>query len=184
MDVNNLQDHFLISLDRHPYSTYHHALVYLCDHSATGAMGLVVNRDSGLVMNDVLQSLHINASQDLDVPVLRGGPVENNVGFVLHHDCGQWYSSLHTSRDLTVTTSPDVLEAIAHHEGPEKSLLTLGYSGWKAGQLEQELAKNFWLACPANEDILFNTPIEQRWQAALELLGFRPEQLVHQVGHA
>ena len=185
LDTVNLSDHFLISLDTEELSPFHRSVVYVCEHSEQGAMGLMINQQSGLDLNDVFSSMDIvvNADAVSSAQVLTGGPVQENAGFVLHGGKNKWESSLALANNLFVTTSQDILQAIADKEGPEKSLIMLGYSGWEAGQLEDEIGKNYWLSCPAKANIVFNTPIGQRWNAAIHSLGFTPCQLSREIGH-
>ena len=116
--------------------------------------------------------------------IYHGGPVQQERGFILHSPAGEWNSSLKINDHLALTTSRDILEAIAHNEGPEQSIITLGYAGWSPGQLEQEIAGNVWLNCPAEEQIIFNTPTEKRWQAAADLIGIDLQLLSNDAGHA
>lgn len=186
MNVTSLQNHFLIAHDNHPDDPFYKTVVYICQHNDSGTMGLVINRRCGLIATELFSALEIVLhDQSLqNKPVLCGGPVQEDVGFVIHTDEGQWESSFDINENVTVTTSKDIMQAIADAHGPKNSLFLLGYSGWEPHQLEQELERNVWLTCPASEEILFNTPIEQRWDAAIHSLGIDPSQLVHQTGHA
>lgn len=186
LEQKNLRNHFLIALDNDHGSPFHRAVVYICEHDKYGSMGLIINRLSGLHLNDIFSSMQITVNNFIDTatPIFTGGPVKENAGFVLHRHEGTWESSLQTSDKLAVTSSKDIIHAFANNNGPKESLITLGFSGWEVGQLESEIAKNVWLTCPAHEDIIFNVPIAQRWNAAVESMGFSPNQLVTKVGHA
>ena len=113
-----------------------------------------------------------------------GGPVEQGRGFILHRPAGNWASSLKVNDNIALTTSQDILRAIAHNEGPQDCIVALGYAGWAAGQLEDEMAANTWLSCPAEEQIIFDTPVEQRWKAAARLIGIDLSLLSSDAGHA
>ncbi len=150
-------------------------------------MGIVVNRPLDLSVGDILSHLNIDHySHQLDEhPILCGGPVQTERGFVLHKQSNQeWESSMLVDKGICLTSSQDILVAIAHNEGPKNPLIALGYAGWSAGQLDHELAQNAWLSVQANPDIMFNTPYEQRWQAAANLLGVDLSLLSSQIGHA
>jgi putative transcriptional regulator len=116
--------------------------------------------------------------------IYHGGPVQEERGFILHKPLGEWNSSLKINDNLALTTSRDILEAIAHDDGPEQSIIALGYAGWSPGQLEQEIADNAWLNCQAEEQIIFDIPTEKRWQSAADLLGIDLQLLSNETGHA
>lgn len=186
MDKINLQNQFLIAQSTDVLNPFHRTVIYVCEHNPEGAMGLVINRPTGLNLSEVFTSMEIvieNYSIATE-PVLAGGPMQENVGFVLHSQHGSWNSSLNVSPEFTVTTSKDILHDIAEHDTLSNHLVFLGYSGWAANQLEQEIQNNVWLTCPAQANILFSTPIEARWEAAIRSLGIEPSQLVNAVGHA
>ena len=149
-------------------------------------MGLLVNRLSEYRLGDVLAQMNIQPerSQIGDTPVLIGGPVQPERGFVLHSPAGSWESSFKISERICVTTSRDVLVAMAAGEGPRDALVALGYSGWSQGQIETELKDNAWLTAGADERILFATPLEQRWEAAAALVGVDISSLTDYAGHA
>lgn len=167
-----------------PY--FSHAVAYICEHNENGAIGIVINHPMELNLGDVFRQMDI-PSEEKDLaasPVLCGGPVHPERGFVIHTPGGTWRSSLEMNTEICVTTSRDILQAIAKHTGPKDAIITLGYANWTAGQLEQEIINNFWLACPVNTDILFKTPYEKRWEAAVHLLGIDIVNLSSQIGHA
>jgi len=165
---------------------FHHTVTYMCDHNPDGAMGLVINRPLEMGMGELFRYLNIN-DYDIaldDLPIYQGGPVQTERGFVLHSPMGDWEASMEITPNISMTMSQDIIEAIAHGEGPEHYIITLGYAGWGQGQLEQELASNAWLNGPAESSIIFNTSIEQRWNASAALLGVDISQLSNDVGHA
>ena len=149
-------------------------------------MGIVINRPVDLSLKDILSQMNIEPvePQTLAMPVYLGGPVQNNRGFILHEPLGKWESTLAITDTLGVTTSRDILVAIANNQGPTRALLVLGYAGWGAGQLEREIVDNAWLSGPATADILFSTPAEARWRAAANLLGVDLTKLSAEAGHA
>ncbi len=181
-----LTGHFLIAMPSLQDPNFARGVTYLCHHDAQGALGLLINRPSGMTVSDLFRHLQIApiAPGLGDQAVLIGGPVSPEVGFVLHEPAGEWQSTLAVGRGLCLTTSRDVLAAIARGEGPRRHLVALGYAGWAAGQLERELLENAWLAVPADERILFEAPIERRWEEAAALVGVRISDLGHWVGHA
>ncbi|KJH79485.1 YqgE/AlgH family protein [Pseudomonas sp. KSR10] len=183
---NYLKHHFLIAMPHMADPNFAHALIYLVEHNREGAMGLIVNRPSGLILADILDQLRPDepvspASQQL--PIFAGGPVQTDRGFVLHPADAQFQATLGLG-DLGVTTSQDVLFAIADGYGPRQHFIALGYAGWEPGQLEAELVDNAWLSCPAQPHILFDLPYDQRLAAAAASLGVDLRLLSSQVGHA
>lgn len=158
----------------------------ICEHSSEGAMGLVINRLTDLRLRDILAQLGIDSSRahQADLPVFYGGPVQNNRGFVLHEPIGHWQATLPVTDRLGVSTSRDILEAIARNEGPERCLVALGYAGWSPSQLEREISDNSWLNGPADAAVLFDTPPENRWRAAAGLLGVNLTTFTGDAGHA
>ena len=182
----SLNNHFLIAMPHLGDPNFFHTITYLCEHTDAGAMGLVVNRPLDITLADIFEQMSIEAKADefTDIPVFMGGPVEQERGFVLHQPVGDWEASQAVTGQIAITSSRDVLEAIARHEGPDQFIVVLGYAGWGSGQLEQELADNAWLNGPAQGDILFSTPVEQRWEAAAALLGIDLNLISNQTGHA
>lgn len=181
-----LAGHFLIAMPSLVEPPFSRGVAFLCQHDEDGAIGLLVNRLSEYCLGDVLAQMKLDCTdQDLaDRPVLLGGPVQQERGFVLHREHGRWESSYRINDDWSVTTSRDILVSMAAGEGPRQALMALGYAGWSAGQLEQELMDNTWLTAEANERVLFNTPLEERWSAAAGLVGVDPLQLPGYAGHA
>lgn len=185
-DRTLLSNHFLIAMPALSDPNFSQTVTYICEHNDAGAMGIIINRPMEFHLDEVLEHMHIDSpwAKVNAQPVYNGGPVQSERGFVLHHPRGQWESSLDISPDIAVTTSRDVLEAIARGEGPEDSLVALGYAGWGEGQLEREMAENAWLAGPMTPDLMFHTPTPLRWRAAAALLGVNLDLMSGQVGHA
>ena len=191
----NLTHHFLIAMPGLEDETFAKSVVYLCEHSERGALGLVINKPSDINLQSLLQKVDLDLRrQDLtDTPVFQGGPVQTERGFVLHdamqadsekpEDSG-YSSTLSIPGGLEMTTSKDVLEALSTGAGPRRVLVTLGYASWGEGQLESELAQNTWLTVGADPSVIFDTPIGQRWDRALGLLGLQAWMLSPDAGHA
>ncbi|MEW9797192.1 YqgE/AlgH family protein [Alteromonas sp. CYL-A6] len=186
-EVKSLQNHFLIAMPSLDDPYFSRSLTYICEHNADGAMGLVVNQPSTMNLKQLLEqtdkSLDVSDEHGEQI-ILAGGPVNQDRGFVLHTGNDKWASSLTLAPNIQVTTSRDILTAIGKQEGPEDALIALGYAGWTAGQLEQEMQDNAWLTIEADEDILFRTPIHKKWQAAVNKLGVDVWQLAPGSGHA
>jgi putative transcriptional regulator len=185
MQTDSLKNQLLIAMPNLDDPNFFHTVTLICEHSESGAMGIVINRPTDITVAEVFEQMEIDAShaETADAPVFLGGPVEEQRGFVLHTGKG-WDSTLNIADDVNVTTSRDVLEAMARGEGPEQALIALGYAGWGAGQLEQEMLDNAWLTVPADKAILFDLPPSQRWQAAAKLLGVDLSLLTGESGHA
>ncbi len=183
MDLTN---QFLIAMPALADPNFARTVTYLCAHTDEGAMGIVINRPLELHLGDVFDHMEIeNANPEVNgVPVLQGGPVQRERGFVLHAPAGKWDSVLKVSDEIGVATSRDILTAVAAGRGPERTLVALGYAGWDAGQLEREVLENAWLSGPSDTDIIFDVPYEQRWDRAARLLGVDPERLSGEAGHS
>ena len=183
---STLTGHFLIAMPNLADPPFSRGVALLCQHDEDGAVGLLVNQLSEYRLGDVLAQMKLECmdSELADAPVLIGGPVKQERGFVLHREPGQWESSYRINEAWSVTTSRDILVAMAAGEGPAQALLALGYAGWSAGQLEQELMENAWLTTEADARIVFDTPLEERWNAAAGLMGVNPAQLAGYAGHA
>lgn len=186
MDPTNLTNQFLIAMPSLADPNFYHTVTYVCAHNDEGAMGIVINRPMEMSLGDILSQMEIEISDDevKAIPIFDGGPVQRERGFVIHRSGGDWDAMLPVSDDISVTTSRDILAAVAKGEGPGQALIALGYAGWGAGQLEREMAENAWLNGPADERILFDLPHEQRWEAAAALLGVDFDRLSDQTGHA
>lgn len=181
-----LKHHFLIAMPQMADPNFAQTLIYLIEHGAEGAMGLIINRPNGLSLADVLEQLRPDEpipSLCQSLPIFSGGPVQTDRGFVLHSPDQQFQATLSLD-PLGMSTSQDVLFAIADGQGPARHFIALGYAGWEAGQLEAELAANAWLSCPASTEILFDLPYDQRLNAAAASLGVDLRLLSTQVGHA
>ncbi|MEM5340240.1 YqgE/AlgH family protein [Paraburkholderia azotifigens] len=186
-DRINLTNQFLIAMPNMADPTFSGTVVYLCDHSERGALGLVINRPTDIDLQALFNRIDLKLEIEplLHVPVYFGGPVQTERGFVLHDASENTYtSSMQVPGGLEMTTSKDVLEAVASGKGPERFLLTLGHAGWGAGQLEDEISKNGWLTVQADPKIVFDVPAEDRFEAALALLGISSSMLSGEAGHA
>jgi putative transcriptional regulator len=182
----DLTHQFLIAMPAMADPNFAGSVVYVCEHNERGALGLVINRPTELTLSTLFDKidLKLEIAPWKDEPVFFGGPVQTERGFVLHKPLGSYSSSLAVSDDIALTTSKDVLEAVAAGEGPIKLLVTLGYSGWGVGQLEHEIGQNAWLTVAADAEVIFDTPVEDRFDAALKLLGIEAKQLSGLAGHA
>ena len=181
-----LINHFLIAMPQLDDPHFFHSVTYICQHNAEGALGVMINRPLNMRLQEVFEQLDID-NQDArlaEQPIYFGGPVQPDQGFVLHRPGQEWGGTLQISDEIALTTSSDILRDIAHHHGPGETLIALGYAGWGAGQLEQEMAQNAWLSVPANASIIFDLPFEQRWRAAASLLGIDLTLISGEVGHA
>lgn len=185
-DSYNLTGHFLIAMPSLNDSFFNQAVTYICEHDEGGSFGLIINQQTDIHLKQVIKEMKIesNTSYDEEQSIFIGGPVDQGRGFILHRPTGNWSSSLIINDKVALTTSKDILQAIANNEGPEDCLVALGYAGWSAGQLEQEMADNTWLSCPADEQIIFNTPVEERWKAAAKLIGVDLSLMSNDAGHA
>ncbi|MBM3357288.1 MAG: YqgE/AlgH family protein [Betaproteobacteria bacterium] len=183
----NLTHHFLIAMPAMADPHFARTLTFVCEHNEQGALGIVVNRPIEMNLQTLLEQVSIPLTGDdfKSVPIHFGGPVQVDRGFVLHTPLGQWQSTLAVSSEIGLTTSKDILQAIARGEGPGKSkiLVTLGYAGWAPGQLEHELAQNAWLTVHAKPEVIFDLSAEERLQAAMSLLGIDFASLSEQAGH-
>jgi putative transcriptional regulator len=186
MRSSNLTNQFLIAMPSLADPNFSHTVAYVCAHNEDGAMGIVINRPLDMALGEVLRQMELESEIDAveSMPVYHGGPVQTDRGFILHHSDTEWQSSIRISNNIGIATSRDILQAIAAGKGPKDSLVALGYAGWGAGQLEEEIKENAWLSGPADLDIIFNTPSEKRWSAAAALLGVDLDKLSHNVGHA
>ena len=186
----NLTNQFLIAMPGMGDGTFAGTVVYLCEHTEKGALGLVINKPIDIKLKNLFEKveLSLDRAELAEQPVYFGGPVQTERGFVLHEKLGDdgaaFSSTMSIPGGLEMTTSRDVLEAMAHGAGPKKVLVTLGYSGWQAGQLEDELGRNGWLTVDADPAVIFDTPVEARYERALSLLGFDPRMLSQEAGHA
>ncbi len=180
-----LVDHFLIAMPALDDPNFARGVTLICQHDENGAMGVIINRESDFTLGEVLRQMDIPTQNPAlaSQRVLMGGPVQTDRGFVLHDDPRDWSSTLRFGK-LALTTSREILVAMADGQGPERQLLTLGYAGWTAGQLEEEIAANAWLTVPADDAIVFRTPLAERWRAAAQSIGVDLSRLSDDVGHA
>ena len=184
--MTSLKDHFLIAMPTIGDGIFAHSITYICEHNEQGAMGIVINHPLDLSLDEIFEHLEIeNVQTPHQDQILAGGPVHMDRGFVLHRNTEtSWDSTIQVSDQIALTTSQDILTAIAHDEGPSDSIVALGYAGWSEGQLESELADNAWLTAPADSDIIFNTPIEKRASAAAAKMGIDLSLISPTAGHA
>jgi putative transcriptional regulator len=189
MQKVNLTRHFLIAMPSMADPHFARSLTFVCEHNDQGALGVVVNRPlefDQMNLHALLEQVAIapEGDQFKSVAVHFGGPVQVDRGFVLHTPVGAWQSTLAVSPEIGLTTSKDILQAVARGEGPSQILVTLGYAGWAPGQLEHELAQNAWLTVQATPEVIFDLPAEQRLAAAMSLLGIDYAKLSEVAGHA
>lgn len=186
MNSVDLTQHFLIAMPAMVDPHFAKTLTLVCEHNENGALGIIVNRPTDLDLHGLLEQVKITPQSGAfrGVPVHFGGPVQVDRGFVLHRPAGSWQSTLAVGSEIGMTTSKDILEAVARGEGPEDMLVTLGYAGWAPGQIEHELSQNAWLTVPARADILFGMPAEERLAAAMHALGVDYASLSDVAGHA
>jgi putative transcriptional regulator len=191
----NLTHHFLIAMPGLEDESFSHSVVYLCEHSERGALGLIINKPSDINLKNLFDKvdLPLRRTDLTDMPVFQGGPIQTERGFVLHEpmtaagaapDESVYASTMTIPGGLEMTTSKDVLEALSTGAGPRRVLVSLGYSAWGEGQLESELAENSWLTVGADPKVIFDTPVEQRYEQALGLLGLQSWMLSPDAGHA
>lgn len=183
----DLSGQFLLAMPGMVGGALADTIIYVCEHNAEGALGLVVNRPTDITVGDLLQRIDLDLSLEIgpvkDAPVFFGGPVQTDRGFVLHVPSGSYTSSVHLGV-MTLTTSRDILQDVSQGQGPSRLMVSLGYAGWGAGQLESEMASNAWLNVGATQEILFDVPAASRYQAALSQLGIDPMMLTGEAGHA
>ena len=186
MSSANFTNHFLIAMPSLADPNFSQTVTLICEHNSEGALGIVINRPMNLQLQEVLKHLGMSAATtEIEViPIFAGGPVHMDHGFVLHEPLGQWEATLKVNNQIGLTTSRDILAAIAAGKGPNKTLVTLGYAGWGPGQLEHEIADNAWLTVTHDAEIVFDIPVEKRWQAAATKLGIDLNLLAGDAGHA
>jgi putative transcriptional regulator len=191
----NLTHHFLIAMPGLQDPSFARSVVYLCEHSSRGALGLMINKPSDIRLKQLFDKveLPLQRADLIEVPVFQGGPVATERGFVLHEaifigedrpEDSVYASTMTIPGGLEMTTSKDVLEALSSGAGPRKVFVSLGYASWGEGQLESEIAENSWLTVGADQAVIFDTPVEQRYDKALSLLGLQAWMLSSEAGHA
>ena len=186
MNSDSLKNQFLIAMPQLEDPNFEHSITYIIEHNEDGAMGLTLNRPVNISYDDVLEDLGIECEILIGQrhQVVAGGPVQTEAGFILHPAlAAPFTSTVQLSTELWLTTSRDILEAIADGKGPSQSLMALGYAGWTAGQLEEELAQNSWLTVPASAEIIFDVPFDERWKSAARALGVDIQLLSGEAGH-
>ncbi len=186
----NLSNQFLIAMPGMADDNFSGSVIYLCEHSDKGALGLVINKPIDIKLRNLFERVDLTLDREdlVEAPVFFGGPVQTERGFVLHDpiddDATHYNSTLAVPGGLEMTTSKDVLEALSAGAGPKRVLVTLGYAGWGAGQLEDELSRNGWINVAADPGVIFDTPVEERYERALALLGISRAMLSQDAGHA
>lgn len=181
-----LTNQLLIAMPAMGDPNFSQTVALICDHSPRGALGLIVNKPLPMRMNEIFQQLEIEISTGplSEQQVLRGGPMQTDRGFVVHRAGGDWDSTLKVSEALHVTTSRDILAAMARGDGPAEAMVALGYAGWDGGQLESEIRANVWLSVPVDLPLIFELPFEARWEAAGRLLGVELSRISPMSGNA
>ena len=185
-ETTNLTGQLLIAMPSMADPNFHRTVTYVCEHNEHGALGLVINRPLDFDLGEVFEQLSLTKTDEAiaSTPILRGGPVELERGFVIHDSPEEWESTTNVGNSIRVTTSQDILSAMAAGNGPKRALVILGYAGWGAGQLEHEIAENAWLSAPGAPRIVFDTPYERRWEEAAALLGVDLATISTEAGHA
>jgi putative transcriptional regulator len=184
--ISSLANHLLIAMPSLNDPNFERTVIYVCEHHEQGSVGLIINRPMKFTRALVFEQLHIepvNVEQSHQ-PLMFGGPIQPERGFVIHKQFGGWRSSLFLQEEVTVTTSNDIIRAIAEGKGPPDVLITLGYAGWVEHQLEKEIRDNTWLVAPWDKGIVYDLPFEARWDAAASALGIKMSQLSSNIGHA
>jgi len=181
-----LKNHFLIAMPALLDPNFFRSVTYICEHDAEGALGIIINQPINVYLENVFKQIGIDNIHPMikQQIVFAGGPVHRERGFVLHDSQNTYKNTLKISETISLTTSPDILEAIAENRGPGLFLFALGYAQWTPGQLETELATNAWLSGPASSEVIFTLPVEQRWRAAAALMGVDVDRLSDNMGHA
>jgi putative transcriptional regulator len=184
--ANSLSNQLLIAMPGMLDPNFNSTVTLVCEHNDEGALGIVINRPTGLNLAGLFQQLAVEDvdEQAANAPVLDGGPVARDRGFVLHSPVGDYESTVSVSADIQLTLSRDVLDSLAAGSGPEHSIVALGYAGWEPGQLEAEMLHNTWLTVPATPELIFELPFEDRWAGAAESMGIDISQISPHAGHA
>jgi putative transcriptional regulator len=183
---SSLTNHLLVAMPSLSDPNFTQSVALICEHTEKGALGIVLNKPLPMTLSDVLSQMKLEPSTEYIAakPVLRGGPMHTDRGFVLHRPGGQWDHTHRVSDSIQVTTSRDVLAAMARGEGPSDAFIALGYANWASGQLEREMRENAWMSIPVDASVVFELPFEERWIGAWRLLGVEPDQLSLVAGHA
>ena len=187
METINFTDQFLVAMPGMGDGHFSRSVAYVCQHNEEGALGIVINRPSDMLLGDIMGQMDIEVKSEVakNCSVFYGGPVQPERGFVIHATSGHhWESTLRVTDSISLTTSRDILESIGQGNGPDTFLIALGYCGWGEGQVEQEMIENSWLSVPSQTDILFNVPSARRWEAAANQIGIDINLLPSQAGHS
>lgn len=181
-----LANQLLVAMPGMTDPNFSRAVIYVCEHHEEGTVGLIINHPLEYHLDFILEQMNIDTplGHQKYLPVLFGGPVQPERGFVLHRPAGVWRSSLNLMENVTVTTSDDIIKAIANNDGPQDALITLGYAGWSTEQIDQEVKLNQWLVCPATSELLYEVPFDQRWEMAGQSIGVNMSRLSYQSGNA
>jgi putative transcriptional regulator len=185
--MQSLQNYLLIASPSMEDPYFARTVTYICEHNEHGAMGLVINQPVGMKLKELVEQVDDKATvtdEKAEGIILAGGPVSQDRGFILHTTQPGWSSSLTMTPDVMVTTSKDIISSLGNNDAPDKSLIMLGYAGWTAGQLEEEIQTNSWLMVEADPELLFDTPIHKKWETAVQRLGVDVWQLGPDIGHA
>ncbi len=184
--MQSLTNHFLIAMPSLQDPNFHQSVTLICAHDEQGCMGIVVNQPVDMSLAELFSGVNMEADKLVhpDQAIWLGGPVRTEQAFVLHRPCGEWENSLSISEDLQLTTSRDLLDALADGLDVPDCLIALGYAGWDSGQLEREMADNAWVYAAADPELVFRTPVEQRWSAAARLAGIDLSRMSTETGHA
>lgn len=182
----SLRNRCLIAMPNMMDPNFSKVVIFICEHTEEGALGIIINQPVDITFNEVLEHMELTCEDSFvnHLPVLFGGPVQQERGFIIHSPIGDWRASMNVNDDIAVTASKDILEAVAEGNGPEDMLTCLGYSGWGAGQLEEEITQNMWLDGPADKRIIFELPFEQRWDEAAKTIGVDTRFFIGDAGHA
>jgi putative transcriptional regulator len=183
----SLKNHFLVAMPLLKDVRFSYSVIYLCEHTPEGAMGIIINKAHNIILKDIFHNMNIpiKSNNTMNIPILNGGPLQKERGFVLHSPTKKkWQASIRLSPTLAITTSQDILNAIAHHQGPEKAAIALGYAAWEKGQLENEIKENSWLTIPASPMLIFDTPLEKKWESAGDVLGINLNTIFSDICHA
>ncbi|KKC99860.1 MULTISPECIES: YqgE/AlgH family protein [Photobacterium] len=186
----NLTNHFLVAMPSLQDPHFKRSVVYVCEHNDEGAMGIVINLPIDVSVGSMLEQIKVERDlpvahpASLEKPVMIGGPVASDRGFILHNSKEEYSSSLALTEEIKMTTSTDILPLLGTQNEPSQFLVALGYAGWTAGQLEQELADNSWLTMEADPEVVFETPINERWDKAVAKLGIHSANLSTEIGHS
>jgi putative transcriptional regulator len=184
-NANYLNNQFIIAMPTLADPNFFHTVTYLCQHNKEGALGIVINRPAKMKLGEIFKQMDIRVTSPLaaEIPIFAGGPVQQDRGFVIHTAEKVWDATMTVSDSIALTTSKDIIEAIAIDEGPKRYLVALGYAGWSEGQLEKEILENAWLNTPFGGDVLFDIPVTQRWSAAAGQIGIDINKLTTPAGH-